>query len=93
MHAVARTPTSRVAITEARPRVAAMSRNPSLGVQVALSGVPPHEDRRSGAPHGDRERTEVRDVADSQLGVAIWMRLPQVSSSTAVVTGPIAVGS
>ena len=34
MHAVARTPT-RVAITEARPRVAAMPRNHSLGGQVA----------------------------------------------------------
>ena len=35
MHAVARTLTSRVAITEARPRVAAMSRNHRLGGQVA----------------------------------------------------------
>ena len=38
-------------------------------------------------------RTVERDVDDNQLDAAIWMRLPQVSSSTAVVTGPIAVGS
>lgn len=30
--------------------------------------------------------------ADDQGWVASWIRLPQVSSSTAVVTGPIAVG-
>ena len=27
------------------------------------------------------------------VGVAIWMRFPQVSSNTAVVTGPMSTGS
>ena len=38
------------------------------------------------------DRRTTRYSAGAELISAIWMRLPQVSSKTAVVTGPIGVG-
>jgi hypothetical protein len=73
-----------------------------------VSVVLPVRDRSEPSPEDDNEGHDrgpggggdeggdaelERDVDDNQLDAAIWMRLPQVSSSTAVVTGPIAVGS
>ena len=65
--------------------------------------VPTHQmpetfNRERGKPNASREVRESLLLSRSEMTgqaaciAAIWMRLPQVSSKTAVVTGPISVG-
>src|SRR5690606_12377802 len=74
----------------------------ALAVLATLSGVPPTQAvdwvRKHYHPRAVETRRQRAWVASGSrrryaTGLVNWMRFPQVSSNTAVITGPISAGS